>query len=42
VQADLYLRIDGRGMTRPSSSGGGVVNGQIGVGPYETFVFGPA
>ena len=32
-----YLRLDGRGITAPRGSGGGVVNLQIGVGAWEKF-----
>lgn len=42
AQAGLYLRMDGQNMSAPSPSGGGVVNGQFGAGPYETFVLAPA
>ncbi|KAF5859090.1 hypothetical protein ETB97_003332 [Aspergillus alliaceus] len=33
-----YLRLDGRGVTAPSASGGGVVNCQTYVGSYETLI----
>ena len=35
----VYLRMDGNGVTTPVGSGGGTVNCQYGVGPYEKFKF---
>jgi hypothetical protein len=32
-----YLRLDGSGVTQPVGAGGGVVNCQFGVGPFEKF-----
>ncbi len=34
----VFLRMDGNGVTSFSGSGGGVVNGQFGVGPWEKFI----
>lgn len=34
---NCYLRLDGRGVTRPADDGGGLANCQFGIGPYETF-----
>ncbi|MBO9558688.1 MAG: Vps62-related protein [Caulobacter sp.] len=33
----VYLRLDGQGVTHPVGPGGGVVNGQFGIGPWEKF-----
>ncbi len=33
----VFLRMDGNGVTAFSANGGGVVNGQFGVGPWEKF-----
>ena len=33
----VFLRLDGRGITRASDQGAGIVNCQFGAGPYETF-----
>jgi hypothetical protein len=35
---NVFLRMDGRGVTRAMPAGGGIVNAQFGVGPYEKFV----
>jgi hypothetical protein len=35
---NVFLRMDGRDVTRPMDAGSGVVNAQFGVGPYEKFV----
>lgn len=37
VFPNVYLRLDGRGVTQPTGPGGGVVNGQFGIGPWEKF-----
>ena len=34
---NLYLRLDGRGVTPATKTGGGIVNCQYGVGPWEEF-----
>lgn len=33
----VYLRMDGSGVNQPISSGGGVINCQSSIGPYEKF-----
>jgi phospholipase C len=33
----VFLRLDGTGVTQPSGSGGGTVNGQFSAGPFEQF-----
>jgi phospholipase C len=35
---NVFLRLDGRGITQPVPSGAGVVNAQYTQGPWETFV----
>jgi hypothetical protein len=35
---NVFLRLDGRGVTQPTPNGGGVVNCQYGKGPWEVFV----
>ena len=35
---NVFLRLDGRGVTQPMPNGGGVVNAQYTQGPWETFV----
>jgi phospholipase C len=35
---NVYLRLDGRGVTQPIPNGGGVVNAQYTKGPWEVFV----
>jgi phospholipase C len=35
--SNVHLRLDGRGVTQPQGAGGGVVNCQFGVGPWEKF-----
>jgi len=39
---NVYLRMDGSGVTSPTGPGGGTVNCQYGVGPWEQFVISPA
>ena len=34
---NIYLRLDGTGVTTSTDNGGGTVNAQYGVGPYEKF-----
>ena len=34
---DVYLRMDGSGVSEPMPDGGGVVNCQVGAGPWEQF-----
>ncbi|MFL6115778.1 MAG: papain-like cysteine protease family protein [Catenulispora sp.] len=34
---NVYLRLDGRGVTTTTSAGGGTVNAQYGAGPYESY-----
>ena len=33
----VFLRLDGRNVTKPDGNGGGVVNAQNGAGSYEVF-----
>lgn len=37
VFPNVYLRLDGQGVTKPNGQGAGVVNGQYGIGPWEKF-----
>ncbi|MBS7422608.1 MULTISPECIES: Vps62-related protein [Pseudomonas syringae group] len=37
VFSNVFLRLDGAGVTQPSGTGGGVANGQYTAGPYEKF-----
>jgi hypothetical protein len=34
---NVFLRMDGRGVTQPTGPGGGIVNCQYGMGPWEKF-----
>lgn len=34
---NVFLRLDGTGVTKPTGSGGGVANAQYGAGPWEAF-----
>ncbi|MDB5073729.1 MAG: hypothetical protein JWM87_4840 [Candidatus Eremiobacteraeota bacterium] len=38
---NVFLRLDGTGVTQPNANGSGVVNCQFGVGPWEKFVLVP-